>query len=207
MNKGVNAYIVFGEWIFKILLLNIYWFLFSCIGLLLLGVFPATAALFATIRQDIRSDDEIKLFRSFLNYYKISFLQSNLLGYLIVGVNLLLLFNLQVLDFMDVSIIHTTIAIMTYILLAIVALISVFLFPIYVHYHASILGYFKYAAIIVIGKPIHTIAMLFMITSILFLYYLVPGFIPVLGVSLLAYIIMRTAYSLFAPLNNEQEES
>lgn len=207
MNKGVNAYIVFGEWIFKILLLNVYWFLFSCIGLFFLGVFPATAALFATIRQDIQSNDDIKLFRSFLNHFKQSFLQSNLLGYILVGVTLLLLFNLQVLDLMEASIIHKTVAIITYILLAIIVLISVFLFPIYVHYHASIFGYFKYAAIIVIGKPIHTIAMLIMVATILFLYYLVPGFIPVLGISPLAYIIMRTAYSLFAPLNNEQEES
>ncbi|MDX8045102.1 DUF624 domain-containing protein [Gracilibacillus sp. S3-1-1] len=198
MNKGVSLYITIGEWIFKILLLNIYWFIFSLLGLFIAGVFPATAALFATIRQDIKSENDIKLFRNFIHYYKQEFIKANILGYMLTIATLILLFNLQILGRLDGSIFISTLMVMTYILLAIIALVSVFIFPIYVHYQFPVLSYIKYSAIIVIGKPLQTIAMLGLIAATFYLYYLVPGFIPALGVSLLAYIIMRTAYSFFS---------
>lgn len=197
MNKGISIYMSIGEWIFKILLLNLYWFLFSLIGLFVLGIFPATAALFATIRQDLKSDDDIKLFSNFVHYYKKEFVKANVLGYIVTIMTGVLLFNLQVLAYMDSSILHSILIVMTYILLVIVALVSVFLFPIYVHYDFSLLGYLKYSAIMVIGKPLHTIAMLALIALTFYLYYTVPGLMPALGVSLLAYIIMRTAFTFF----------
>ncbi|MGN8645876.1 YesL family protein [Gracilibacillus sp. HCP3S3_G5_1] len=198
MNKGISVYITIGEWIFKILLLNLYWFIFSILGLFVAGIFPATAALFATIRQDIKSENDIKLFHEFIHYYKQAFIQSNILGYILTIAAAILLFNIQILGRLDSSLLNSTLMVMTYILLAIIALVAVFIFPIYVHYQFSVLGYIKYSAILVIGKPLHAIAMLALIAATIYLYYLVPGFIPALGVSLLAYIIMRTAYSFFA---------
>ncbi|SFM18734.1 Uncharacterized membrane protein YesL [Gracilibacillus orientalis] len=198
MNKGISTYITIGEWIFKILLLNLYWFIFSVLGLFIVGIFPATVALFATIRQDIKTEDDIKLFQQFIHYYKQEFIKSNILGYILTAATAVLLFNVQVLGRLDSSLLNSTLMVMTYILLAIIALVSVFIFPIYVHYHFSVLGYIKYSAILVIGKPLHTIAMLILIAATCYLYYIVPGFIPALGVSLLAYIIMRTAFSFFA---------
>ncbi|GAA0291522.1 putative membrane protein YesL [Gracilibacillus halotolerans] len=207
MNKSISVYITVGEWLFKILLLNIYWFIFSLVGLFVLGLFPATTALFATIRQDIKSEDDVRLFRSFLHYYKQEFLKSNLLGYLMLSLAILLIVNLQVLDIMDSSLLHSSLTIMTYILLAILALISVFIVPIYVHYNFSILGYIKYSAIMVIGKPLQALALLAIIAVLFYLYYLVPGLIPAIGVSLLAYIIMKTAYPSFAIPREMKEES
>jgi len=198
MNKGVSVYITMGEWLFKILLLNIYWFVFSLIGLFAFGLFPATAALFATVRQDIKSDNDIRLFRTFLHYYKKEFIKSNLLGYLLIMATSLLLVNIQVLGMMDSSLLHSSLTVITYILLAILALISVYIFPIYVHFNFSILNYIKYSAIMVIGKPFQAIAMVLMIAVVFYLYYLVPGFIPAIGVSLLAYIMMRTTYPHFS---------
>lgn len=197
MNKGISIYMSIGEWIFKILLLNLYWFLFSLAGLFVLGFFPATAALFATIRQDLKSDDDIKLFKNFIYYYKKEFFKANLLGYIITVMTVVLLFNLQVLAYMNSSVLHSILIVMTYILLVVLALVSVFLFPIYVHYDFSLLGYLKYSAIMVIGKPFHTIAMLVLIALTFYLYYKIPGLIPALGVSLLAYVIMRTAFTFF----------
>lgn len=197
MNKGMSVYMTIGEWIFKILLLNFYWFIFSLLGLFVLGLFPSTAALFATIRQDIKSGEDIKLFRNFFHYYKQEFMKANILGYILLVSVVILLFNLQVIGYMDASILNSTLMVMTYILLAIIALVSVFIVPIYVHYDFSILGYLKYSAIMVIGKPFHAIAMLALIAVTFYLYYIVPGLIPALGVSLLAYIIMRTAYTYF----------
>ncbi|MFD2656585.1 YesL family protein [Gracilibacillus thailandensis] len=198
MNKSISVYITVGEWIFKILLLNLYWFIFSVLGLFIVGIFPATAALFATIRQDIKSEDDIKLFREFIHYYKQEFIKANILGYILAIATAILLLNIQILGQLDSSLLNSTLMVMTYILLAIIALVAVFIFPIYVHYQFSVLGYLKYSAILVIGKPLHTIAMLVLIAATFYLYYLVPGFIPALGISLLAYIIMRTAYSFFA---------
>src|SRR5699024_2990983 len=123
----------------------------------------STTALFATIRQDIKSDDDVKLFRNFLHYYKQEFVKSNILGYILTVSVVILLFNLQVIGYMDASILNSFLMVMTYILLAIIALVLVFIVPIYVHYDFTTLGYIKYSAIMVIGKPFHTIAMLALI--------------------------------------------
>src|SRR5699024_7999088 len=123
MNKGMSVYMTIGEWIFKILLLNFYWFIFSLLGLFVLGLFPSTAALFATIRQDIKSGEDIKLFRNFFHYYKQEFMKANILGYILLVSVVILLFNLQVIGYMDASILNSTLMVMTYILLAIIALV------------------------------------------------------------------------------------
>ncbi|UOQ50133.1 DUF624 domain-containing protein [Gracilibacillus caseinilyticus] len=198
MNRGMTSYISIGEWLFKILLLNLYWFLFTLAGLVAFGVFPATAALFATIRQDIKEEDDVKLFRTFLHFYKKEFIKSNLLGYIIAIATALLLFNIHVLGLMEASLFKSFMMVMSYILLAIIAIVALFLFPIYAHYQLSLLGYFKYSAILAIGKPIKTVMMLALIAGVCYFYYSIPGFIPALGVSLLAYLIMRIAYPTFA---------
>ncbi|GAB2557546.1 YesL family protein [Gracilibacillus alcaliphilus] len=198
MNRGVTTYISIGEWLFKIILLNIYWFVFSLAGLFLFGLFPATAALFATIRQELKSETDVKLFQTYWHSYKQEFLKANLLGYLIGGSAGLLLINLQILGQLEGSFIHSLFMIMTYILLAVIALISVYILPIYVHYQFSLIGYIKYSAVMVLGKPLQTILLLLLIAATCYFYYSFPGFIPVIGTSLLAYIIMRTAYRSFA---------
>jgi uncharacterized membrane protein YesL len=46
MKSVTSWYIRIGEWAFNLFLLNILWLFFSLLGLFVLGIFPATVALF-----------------------------------------------------------------------------------------------------------------------------------------------------------------
>ncbi len=204
MHKGINVYIAIGEWLFKIILLNLYWFLFSLVGLFLFGLFPATVALFATIRQDLKAEkDDIKLFKTFIGYYKTEFIKSNVLGYLIVIIIGILVFNIRILGNIESSLMNSSLMIVTYILLGIGVLLAIYIFPLYVHYNLSMLGYIKYSAVLLIGKPLQTLTLLLTLAAIGYFFYQFPGFIPVIGISLTAYIVMRVAYSSFATTKEE----
>ncbi|SHM66314.1 YesL family protein [Gracilibacillus kekensis] len=197
MHKGINVYIGIGEWLFKIILLNLYWFLFTVLGLLFLGLFPATVALFATIRQDLKSEDDSKLFKTFISYYKSEFIKGNILGYLFVLIMGILFINIRILGNIEFSTLNSSLMIVTYILMGIVFLVSLYIFPIYVHYNLSIIGYIKYSAVLFIGKPLQTLFLLLSLAVLCYFFYQFPGFIPAISGSLIAYIIMRVSYSSF----------
>ncbi|RCW76753.1 YesL family protein [Saliterribacillus persicus] len=204
MRNFTAGYIVIGEWLFKVIILNLFWFLFMIAGLGLFGIFPATAALFATIRKDLIEEKDIKLFSTFWHYFKTDFLKANLLGYFLTIIGGLLIFNIRVLGQLEGSILNSILMVVTYILLAILALIAIYIFPVFVHFQLRFLEYIKYSSVLIIGKPLHTIVSVLLIAGIFTGFYMVPGLIPVVGSSIIAYVLMKIALSSFA---KKEEES
>ncbi len=204
MRNFTAGYIVIGEWLFKVIILNLFWFLFMIAGLGLFGIFPATAALFATIRKDLIEEKDIKLFSTFWHYFKTDFFKANLLGYFLTIIGGLLIFNIRVLGQLEGSILNSILMVVTYILLAILALIAIYIFPVFVHFQLRFLEYFKYSSVLIIGKPLHTIVSVLLIAGIFTGFYMVPGLIPVVGSSIIAYVLMKIALSSFA---KKEEES
>ncbi|WP_408011392.1 DUF624 domain-containing protein [Pseudalkalibacillus sp. A8] len=62
MKVVTSWYIRNGEWAFILFLLNMLWFLCSLSGLIVLGVFLATVAMFAVTRKLIMSEEKISIF-------------------------------------------------------------------------------------------------------------------------------------------------
>ena len=60
----------------KLAFLNILWLLFTALGLFVFGFFPATVAMFATIRSFMREDISIPLFQTFWSHFKANFVRS-----------------------------------------------------------------------------------------------------------------------------------
>ena len=55
----------FGEWVIRLVILNVLWLGFSVVGLGILGVFPSTSALFSVLRKWFIGQEQVKITRSF----------------------------------------------------------------------------------------------------------------------------------------------
>ena len=208
MKELGNRYIRLGEWCLNLFLLNCLWFIFSLVGAFFLGIFPATVALFAVLRKlTIESEEEVKIFHLFWTTYKSEFLRGNLLGYAWGVIGAALLIDLRVLNQVETTLIHQGLTIALYFLLVLYLFISFYLFPIFVHYNLRFLEYYKYAFVLVIGRPIKTILLFASVLLILFLFSHIPGLIPVFGVSLIGFVMMKiTSTSLMKNGNSQNKK-
>lgn len=186
-------YILFGEWALKLFILNLLWFIFSLLGLGLLGLFPSTISVYALLRQMIMKPQDIPNIKTFWNTYKQEFIRANLLGYTLVIIGYILYIDLKVLQQLESNILNQSITIIIYILLVIYLLTFLHLFPIYVHFDMRFFDYIKHSFVLVIGKPIQTLIVIVGIGVTILVYIKVPGLIPVFGISVFCFIIMKTA--------------
>jgi uncharacterized membrane protein YesL len=79
-----------SQWLTRIVCVNLLWLFFSVVGLLLLGFFPATASMFAVLRKWLMGDTDIQVFKSFWGFYKKDFIKTNMIGYFVVIIGLIL---------------------------------------------------------------------------------------------------------------------
>ncbi|WP_332696002.1 YesL family protein [Halalkalibacter lacteus] len=186
-------YMRLGNWAFNLVLLNILWFLFSLSGLFILGIFPATAALFAVLRQLIMEDEDLPVLKLFWNKFKSEFMMSNLIGYLILIFGLILYVDLRVLQQLDNNILQLVLASITVVIGIVYLLTLLYIFPLFVHFNLKFLQYPKHAFILAVAKPFQTIMMLGGLAIVYFLYMNFPILILVFGMSLISFVMMKVA--------------
>ncbi|MBP3041698.1 YesL family protein [Bacillaceae bacterium Marseille-Q3522] len=185
-----------SEWITKLMYVNLMWIICTITGLGVLGIFPATSAMFAVTRRWVIGEKDIPVFRTFWQYFKADFIKVNILGYLLTILGVFLFIDLKFFQ----SIIHPVYSIISMIFVVLLFLyfvVILYIFPIYVHYDLKLREYIKYALIIAIGRPMQTLAMMLgVIIDYLFFSYL-PALIPFLGASLFSFFLMLLSYISF----------
>lgn len=179
-----------SNWIIRLAYVNILWIAFSLLGLIILGFFPATAAMFAVIRKWVLGNEDIPIFRTFWTEYRKEFLKSNLLGIFLSSIGYFLYIDYLIIREDSNKIIQ----LFHYPLLIVILLYLLtilFVFPIYVHYELKMIQVIKNSFITMIVSPFITVIMI--MTS--FLVYLLlstfPGLLPLFGGSLLAFLLTR----------------
>ncbi|WP_416151724.1 YesL family protein [Salipaludibacillus sp. HK11] len=186
-------YIRLGNLGFNLVVLNLLWILFSFLGLFVLGVFPATAALFSVLRQLIMEDDDLPLFKLFFDKYKSEFIMSNLMGYIFLSVGIILYIDFRVLQLLDNNFIQLTLASITFVIAFVYLLILLFILPIFVHFDLKFWQYPKHALILAIARPFQTLYMIIALAIVLFLYMNFTVLIFVFGMSLISFVMMKVA--------------
>ena len=63
LNNKLNG---LGEWVIRLVYLNFLWIGFSLLGLGILGIFPATSALFSVLRKYFIKNERVKLLLNFI---------------------------------------------------------------------------------------------------------------------------------------------
>ena len=193
------------DWIAKIVIVNILWLLFTLAGLIVLGIMPATIALFTVVRKWTVSESDIPIFATFLRTYKKEFLQANYLGLFLVAIGSFLLYDLRLVlsmegNFLAVLGVPLMIMILCYLL------ILLYIIPVYVHFELKFLQYFKYAFFIGILNIPTTLLMVMLLLSFCMLLSFLPGFIPFFSVSVISIIIMFGATTTFQRIADKQQK-
>ncbi|MEK3889544.1 YesL family protein [Bacillus sp. FSL K6-3431] len=184
------------DWIMKLAILNLLWISFSLLGLVLFGIFPATAAMFAVVRKWAMGEMDVSIFKTFWQSYKKEFLKSNQLGFIITLCSIILYIDFHFLQITTNSVIK-----MLFIPFWIVVLIFIctlfYVFPMFVHYNIKIRDVLKNSFFVMIMNPVRTLIMLASSGGLLFLLTFAPPLMMVCSGNVIALAIMKPAYNAF----------
>ncbi|BDG47547.1 YesL family protein [Parageobacillus sp. KH3-4] len=192
------------EWITRLAYVNILWGLFTLAGAIILGVAPATVALFTVVRKWLLfSDNDVPIFKTFLNTYKKEFWRANKIGLFIGFVSYVLY-----IDFLYIANVREAFqlafSVFLFVILVFYAITLLYLFPIYVHYELRFLQYVKYSFFIGMANPLMTLTMFLSIILLTVLFMYIPGLIPFFSVSSFSVVLMWCALKVFRKIEEKQ---
>jgi uncharacterized membrane protein YesL len=203
MNGVLGGFYRLCDWVMKLAYINILWILFSILGLVVFGLFPATTAMFAIVRKMLMGEDDVPVFRTFWTAYKNDFIKSNLLGLTMVISGYIL--------YIDLAFLRTTTGLLnllyypTLMICLGFILTAFYVFPTFVHFEIKLLQVIKNAFIIMLMNPISTILMVMGSVAVFFLMTTIPGLIPIFSGSFLAIVLMWSSFFAFSKIKQNQE--
>lgn len=178
----------------KLAYLNLLWILFTLMGLLFFGLFPATIAMFAALRK-IVLNEEFKLFSLFWKTYKKEFFKGNLIGLVLVLIN-----GITYTNFVYFREATGTIEVLLYpmgVMGILLLLMSLFVFPVYVHFDLQFLQLFKTSFTFVLLYPLSSLSIVVNSSIYLIILYQLPALVVFFSVSIIGLIIMASVNRAF----------
>ncbi|MDN4524072.1 YesL family protein [Fictibacillus fluitans] len=189
-------------WFARFAFLNVLWLLFSLAGLVIGGIFPATAALFAVERSWIRKEESPSLIRQFWREYRAQFVKANMLGYLMVLFGGLLWVNVKLMFPLD----YLVIGVLKVLLLGLFFLfviVLLYLFPVMVHFKGGILDCVKNALFVGLSSPLMTVMSGLGILVVTYSCYKIPGLSVFFYVSGAGFLSMWFSHCAFLRLEGK----
>lgn len=187
---------------FNLIMLNLLWLFFTVIGFGFFGLFPATVALFAVLRDIIISRDDQQIIKKFWHFYKKDWLVSNALGYLYSLILIILYLNVKVIHLIEQRTLYVIVMSITIVVGLVILIAFLYLFPLFVHFKFKWWTYPKYAVILTIAKPFHTVLLIILLVVVIYLYNRFPALIVLFGVSSFGYIVMKISSLSFPTKSN-----
>lgn len=194
----------FLKLILQVAWLNLLWFLFTLLGLVVVGIFPATTATISVARKWIKEGMIDSTFLSFNETYRKEFKKSNLIGFNLVFIIILLTLNYYaLLEFGEQIPIFIIFA--YYFVVIIFSILLVWLFPLLSHYDAKVTHYFKNALIIGLTRIPTTISIIVSIFIILYVSFKLPSLLLFFTISLVALSIAFLTEKVFEEIDENNE--
>jgi len=192
-----------SNWIINMTILNLFWFLLTLIGGVLFGWAPATVAIMAAFRHQIRNTDKGQIIKIMWEEYRKNFLKANLIGLIIKISSILLIFYSFTLTHWEGFWMLLFTVIFVIILITFI-MITLFIFPVYIHYKLVFVDYFKYAFIIGLSYLHFAVIMGVSLVMIFWLFSIFPGILLVFAVSLPAMFITHLSLYIFEKIENKK---
>lgn len=184
MNVKYGGIFAVTERISNFFFLNLLWIL-TCLPII--TIFPSTSAMYAVIREWV-TKGETSLFRIFFRKFKENFKQSFILGLAWLLYGLIVFANINIMESMT-GIFPTIILTLLLLVGFLFVLITVYMFPLMVHYDLPTPGLWKNSLLLSLTFfPASLIAMMILLVMII-LTYLFPIF--------LTFVFSVSAYLLF----------
>ncbi|WP_082195135.1 YesL family protein [Bacillus andreraoultii] len=201
-SSAMNRLYLLTEWISKLAYLNLLWFTFSALGLIVFGIMPATVTLFSIIRRWLKDDKDIPIFKTFLQTYKQEFLKSNL-----IGIVLAVFYAIVVLDlhFLKVENSFSFVTIPLYLFIFAVVMTTIYIFPVHVHYDFKLLSLIKNSFLFMIINPITSMIIVLSLIITFYIMKVLPALIIFYGISFPAFLIMVSCYMIFERMMKKKE--
>ncbi|SFP36683.1 YesL family protein [Salibacterium halotolerans] len=193
------------EWVLRFAYLNVLWVVFTMTGLIVFGVFPAARATLSVAERWLRGETDFSVFRTFWRGYKTNFVQSNVLGFLIVVTGAALYLYFLLIQQIDGPAVY----VLQYVLLLVstmYVLTMLYMFPVSIRHDAGILSIVKTSFLVMLVSPLST---LMTIAGIFIMYLLVmylPGLLPVFGASASAFLLMWSSEIAFSNIERKKEK-
>ncbi|MFB5662371.1 YesL family protein [Alteribacillus sp. HJP-4] len=184
------------DWIMRLTYLNLLWILFILCGGIVLGIWPATIAMYAVTRKWIRQHTDIPVFRTFWTTYKKSWVQSNVLGSILTGTGILLYLDIRYVMNLEAAF-SEPLYIVLVLAFIVWGLLCLYFPPVFVHYDLNMLQYFQQTLWITILHPFRSvfILILFIIHWNFILKF--PALILFFSGSAIAFAITWISYQAF----------
>lgn len=199
-----NIYSI-AEWIYRLAFVNLLWILFTLLGLVVFGLFPATMSMFSVIRKWVLGEPDPQIFRTFLKHYKRDFFKSNFIGLNVTITGMIIYMYIQYIGAtLDSVLIYTHIPL--YFFMVITILTFLYLPPVFVHYDVGLFQVLKNSFIIMIMNPIYTIVLVVSVLIVIYVLKYIPGALFFFGGSTVSLTMMRICYRAFQYLENRKNK-
>ncbi len=207
MQLGLFTGIIYNlcNWITRLAYINLLWILFSLFGLIIFGFFPATIAMFATIRQFLIKNDP-PIFKTFWKYYKEEFISSNILGVIVLLILFLTYFNLHFIQNVN----NNTFQIFYYPLIVFAGLFLLavcYFIACYVHFNQTLGNLIKNSILIMISNPLASLFIIFGFIAIYYANFYIPGISFFYSGSLITLVILSSSIIAFNKIEKKLNSS
>ncbi|MFC4386638.1 YesL family protein [Gracilibacillus marinus] len=193
----------FGFWLAKIMVLQIYWVLFTVLGLGIFGIAPATVAVSTIIHGWFTEKKNVALFKEFIAIYRRSFKKSNLLFWGWAFIGLFLYFDY----FVSKTYIQSFYFHIVIMLVIVITLGSFAHFlTVFVRYDLPLLQYFKQSFLIALARPMESIAIFVALLLLYYVYMFLPVLAVFIGVPLTLYPVLWFSYRACIAVEDSKEK-
>ncbi|WP_163536235.1 DUF624 domain-containing protein [Gracilibacillus sp. YIM 98692] len=203
LNGFLRLFYNFGNWLAKLMYLQILWVAFTLLGLGILGMIPATIAMVYIIHKWFSEGFDIPILKQYWNFYKSIFFKANAFGLIWTTIGLFLYADYFISkQFIQSFYFHSFLMV-----LIVLFFISLFHFyTIFVRYELKFLQYFKQSLLIGLARPLESIAMVLSLLPLYYLFNFFPVFTAFMGVSLTFYPIVWFSYRACMLVEQKREQ-
>ncbi|TCP29448.1 putative membrane protein YesL [Scopulibacillus darangshiensis] len=183
-------------WIGNFAYIQLLWLLFLIPGLVVFGIFPATAGMFYVVRKWLIGQSDLPIFHSFWMVYKKEFFKVNMLGLLLTMIGYVLYVDINYFVF-NGSFIQSIGKIVAIILIYLFIGTCIYFFPVYVHFKFKLLDYLKYSFLFSLSFPRRTALLIAMTVAVSYAFSKIPGLIIFFFASFICFLWMWGVYTIF----------
>jgi uncharacterized membrane protein YesL len=173
------------EWIMRLAYLNLLWIAFTLLGGIVFGWTPATIAMYTLMKRWVMGGEQTNLFSAFWDIYRVEFVKSQKIGFILMGIGSLLVIDLTFFLPGETALFVFGKLFALQLLVAYVMMLS-YVFTLYVTYDMDCFNLLKKALLLGVRYPLKTIFHLIGSFALIMIFLAVPSLLVFFGGSLFA---------------------
>ncbi|MFC4025064.1 YesL family protein [Oceanobacillus longus] len=192
---GWDKFNSIAVWMIKIAYLNILWIVFTILGFVLFGLFPATSSMFTIVHKWFHKEHHLPIFHTFWVNYRSNFLKLNGFSFIFLIIGYILYYDFL---FLQLNSGKLQFLFPIFVLISLAYVITLlFFFPVYVQFDLKFFQYIKQSFLVAVTSPLETLQIAIAIAALYFIVTFLPGIIPLFTGSVLAVAMTWISYRAF----------